>query len=476
MPNNENDLELALQDIVEAEDIPEREADLNSTLYVSKTKGKIIKSERKFGVEFEVNLGIDGQQNLRKLLDREFGMVHDGSVNNGIEIVSPILGGAKGERQVIKTCKALKTVEAATDDSCGMHVHNDAADFFSKASIQVVPLANALRYAVSKEYKGYRFVQLHGTVLKELKAYNAQLYDTLVNRRTLDAFTFAAWEEFVATLQSYNQIFSGNYETGRNQFILVVPRNARGTRLAINPKVKNGEDIKGYRGETCMIQPEQGYNHLVLVDAGYSAEDLTVIINVGETQAESASTARLKRVAAFYVAFDDVIASMLPCDRRDNDFSKRINVRMSINDIGRCENVLDFFNLWTKTKTLYEFQQSLREQRHESRYSGINFRSLIKHGTIEIRYHSGTIRADKTLYWVALHQRIIDIASDLNNPRFNLERLEKAAMIVDMEAKTNLFFSKLGLEDDCEEYLIKRIEKFKGQDSNFVDSLIADDQ
>jgi hypothetical protein len=455
------------------EDIEERDADLESVKFVSKKAGDIIKSKRKFGVEFEVNLGRNGQNELRGMLANEFGLVHDGSVNNGIEVVSPILGGASGEKQIIESCKALNSVKAGADESCGMHVHLDAKDFFERESNPVLTLTQAMKLAVSQGGDKLRFSVLHSSVMKDLKGTADGLLERIFNKRSLDAFAFSAWQTYANSLSAQPVIFSGESLIPSKRFYLVAPRGSRGSRIPVNEEVKDKNQVSKYRGEPCLAVI--GWNTVGLIDPKTSSEDLVIVSNQDEVNEARDKVNRLKRVASFYVAFDDIIASMLPCDRRDNDFSKRINVRMSIGDISRCTSVLDFFNMWTKTHSLESFRDSLEEPRHESRYQGINFRALLKHGTIEIRYHAGTTNAEKTLHWVALHQRILDLASDLNNPRFNVDRIEKAAMIINPEAKTNLFFKKLGLEESTEKYLLSRIAKFEQEDNKFVDSLMADD-
>lgn len=452
----------------------QREPDVEATRFVSKTAGDIIKSKRKFGVEFEVNLAIEGQAALRRMLSREYGLVHDGSVNNGIEVVSPPLGGKRGEEQIISTCNALAFVNADADDSCGMHVHLDASDFFNKERVRVLTLKQAQKIATLKEYAQCRFVILHSSVIKELKT-EPQLYDCILNHRELDTFALSAWKEYSTGLQSFNVLFSGD-KVVKNNFSLAAPRGSRGSRIPLNEEFTNDPELKKvaqYQGEPCLALI--GYSTYAVVSPQTTPDELVIVVNSEEAQKEMERVERLKRVAAFYVAFDDVIASMLPNDRRDNDFSKRVNVRLSIADIARCNNVLDFFNVWTKTKSLREFLESFDNPRHESRYYGVNFRALVKHGTIEIRYHAGTTDAVKTLHWVALHQSILDLAADLANPRFNLDRLEKAAMVIDKDAKTNLFFKKLGLDEETEKFFLKRIDSLRQEDTGFVDSLLADD-
>ena len=454
------------------EDTEESGADLTSTKFVSSRAGSVIKSKRKFGVEFEVNLGATGQRQLRGLLASEFGMVHDGSVNDGIEVVSPILGGSRGEKQVILTCEALAKVKAGADDSCGMHVHLDSPEFYCETNCPLVTLDEALRVAKSKEYENHRFIILHSSTITELKKENNALYERLLKHRGLDTFSYSAWDSYLDKVSTYRAVFTDDLKD-KNQWFLVAPNGSRGSRVPFH-NYQDLDELGRYRGEPVLTNLQ--YSTRALVDPQTSQGALVLMIDVDELRVRAEMVERLKRVAAFYIAFDGVIASTLPCDRRDNDFSKRLNVRVSIGELQPIKTMLDFFNVLSRTKSLSEFNQSLSVPRHESRYTGVNFRSLLKHGTIEIRYHAGTIDSGKILRWTALHQRIIDVASDLNNPRLNLDRLAKAAMIVDMNAKTNLFFKKLNLEPSTEKYFLDRIELFKGEDSVFVDSLIEDDK
>lgn len=110
---------------------------------------------RQFGVEIEFCTDY-GMRNVRNILrdngidvhypDWEDGegwkLVEDGSVDDGWELVSPILSGPEGFAEVAKALEILTdNVGAWIDFSCGLHVHVNANDL-STASI-----ANAmLRY------------------------------------------------------------------------------------------------------------------------------------------------------------------------------------------------------------------------------------------------------------------------------------------------------------------------------------------
>lgn len=100
---------------------------------------------RKFGIELEMynvnvcdleiqmrNEGIEFQnESYNHTTRRHWKAVHDGSISgsNAIEVVSPILQGENGMQQVKSVCKALNSVNAKVNKSCGFHVHFSAADF-----------------------------------------------------------------------------------------------------------------------------------------------------------------------------------------------------------------------------------------------------------------------------------------------------------------------------------------------------------
>jgi hypothetical protein len=58
-------------------------------------------------------------------------LVTDGSLtgNESFELVSPILEGEAGLQELQKVCWVLDFCDARVNDSCGLHVHMDAADF-----------------------------------------------------------------------------------------------------------------------------------------------------------------------------------------------------------------------------------------------------------------------------------------------------------------------------------------------------------
>lgn len=100
---------------------------------------------RRFGIEIEaynctrerlahelqeagINVAVEGYNHTTS---SRWKLVTDGSLygNNTFELVSPILEGESGLRELEKVCWVLDLCNVKVNDSCGLHVHMDAADF-----------------------------------------------------------------------------------------------------------------------------------------------------------------------------------------------------------------------------------------------------------------------------------------------------------------------------------------------------------
>lgn len=100
---------------------------------------------RRFGVEIEayncsrerladelreagISVAVEGYNHNTR---NHWKLVTDSSLsgNNTFELVSPILEGENGLRELEKVCWVLDLCDVKVNDSCGLHVHMDAADF-----------------------------------------------------------------------------------------------------------------------------------------------------------------------------------------------------------------------------------------------------------------------------------------------------------------------------------------------------------
>lgn len=100
---------------------------------------------RRFGIEIEayncdkhylarelseagINVSVEGYNHDTR---NHWKIVTDGSLtgNNTFELVSPILQGEAGLQELQKVCWVLDYCDVKVNDSCGLHIHMDAADF-----------------------------------------------------------------------------------------------------------------------------------------------------------------------------------------------------------------------------------------------------------------------------------------------------------------------------------------------------------
>ncbi len=101
---------------------------------------------RNFGVEIEayncskqklaqelstvgINVRVEGYNHTDST--EHWKLVADGSLtgNESFELVSPILHGEKGLKDLEKVCWVLELCNVKVNESCGLHIHMDAADF-----------------------------------------------------------------------------------------------------------------------------------------------------------------------------------------------------------------------------------------------------------------------------------------------------------------------------------------------------------
>jgi hypothetical protein len=108
---------------------------------------------RQFGVECEVIGGseyaVEQAMTAQGLECHAVGYTHavlshwkivpDGSVDDGFEVVSPILSGDQGKRDLRRAMQALRDAECTTDRSTGLHVHHDITDLTAR---QIAALAH----------------------------------------------------------------------------------------------------------------------------------------------------------------------------------------------------------------------------------------------------------------------------------------------------------------------------------------------
>lgn len=158
-----------------------------------------------------------------------------------------------------------------------------------------------------------------------------------------------------------------------------------------------------------------------------------------------------------HVVFEDVVMSFLPFDRRNNRYCRPMAQTFSLTEIDTIESLLDAEKLWYKNRTYEELREAKRAHYHASRYFGVNFHSLLGHGHLEIRHHSGTLNPKKILEWANLHALIMDAAQ---KKLLTHEFLQEALQTSVIKEKTKMLFDTIGLSESSRAYFYHRQKKF----------------
>ena len=118
----------------------------------------------------------------------------------------------------------------------------------------------------------------------------------------------------------------------------------------------------------------------------------------------------LKSVLLTVRALEPFIYEMLPNARRESRYSAPMSSTMYTNDIMNVNNIGEFCDLWYQKMNNTSVTT---DKYNDSRYRGFNLHSRILHGTLEYRYHHGSLNEEHIINWVLFCLRISDFGSTL---------------------------------------------------------------
>jgi hypothetical protein len=226
--------------------------------------------------------------------------------------------------------------------------------------------------------------------------------------------------------------------------------------LGITP---DGSVSDGGEFITPPLQNKQGENYLI--DVCKTLQDNKADINSScGTHCHIAipesykSPKILQAIMLSYVAFEPVLLSMLPPQRRGNTYAVPVSKKYTLEDIAKIKTVASLDKIWYKSTNKKQRDYRKTNKYDGSRYCGLNIHALLYNGkTLEIRYHSGTVNAEKILHWVAVNTCLINLAT---NKQFVADIQTSGNKL-----KTFFDYSKDDLTTATKEYVISRIAKFK---------------
>ncbi len=161
-----------------------------------------------------------------------------------------------------------------------------------------------------------------------------------------------------------------------------------------------------------------------------------------------------------HLAFEDVILSFVPYQRRFNRYSRPMRPYFSPVELNTIETMYGVEKLWYRQSSSRQIRESKVHHYHSSRYFGINLHPLLSGGHLEVRYHPGTTNAHKILEWANLHALILDAAVA---GRFSEKLLAEAANTFTIGDKTALLFHAIKLAKKSQHYFFDRQATFRNK-------------
>ncbi len=150
----------------------------------------------------------------------------------------------------------------------------------------------------------------------------------------------------------------------------------------------------------------------------------------------------------FFALAENLLRSCVPQTRRHNQYCLPLN------------RVMPVGGMWSN-----EICEAIRQE--PTRYCGVNFASMARHGTIENRYHGGTTNEQKILHWCLLWEALVNNAVSIRG-----DEIEQLNEVVSEKARRDMLFALLSLPEGTETYLRERIRSFGASDSRKVATYI----
>ena len=173
----------------------------------------------------------------------------------------------------------------------------------------------------------------------------------------------------------------------------------------------------------------------------------------------------LRAIALVTLKIEQHLFDMLPPSRQNSNWCKRIS--MPVGELIDCSSEEEFVQLW------YEESGISREKYNDSRYHGLNLHARFYLGTIEFRYHSGTLNSEKIINWVKICNSIVNTGLLLSRDKswekgrefyYDTAHIDIVSGGIRKEQKLSSLASILKHMVDMDvsvvQYMIKRMKKF----------------
>lgn len=408
-----------------------RNANLHTTRFISEhTVGRTITSLRKFGVELELQCaGSLDVQVLSSDLSSAFGLVRDASIDDeGVEIISPRLGGFRGERALRQMFEAVQNEDLVAHESCGLHVHLNAPEFRAgdAVDLRVIPDDEGLEALLNNEGKT-KLVNWGKNITVISKEIMRKLSRNLSVSQIIETLRYGG-EHLTPTLQRACKTVTGQM---------------------VATKKRGGVNIVYYS-----LSP---VNKPAVLVGDWVIEDNRIEKNLEN----------LKRLLYLYTAYNDVFLSLLPERRRQStEFAKNLPASYSYDLIPELKTFFELESFWYREQGFAKKAGRKADNYDRSRYHGVNLHNLFSDkglGTVEVRWYDSTKNAQDVLYWIALHQAIMD---NIAGGGLNIDSLAEGAGLYGVKRKRNYLLPLLQLRPSLEKYITSRAKRLRSAEDS----------
>lgn len=170
---------------------------------------------------------------------------------------------------------------------------------------------------------------------------------------------------------------------------------------------------------------------------------------------------KIIQVIKTFYATEDLLYSMLPPSRWNVKFCQRLSKNYLYKNFNTKLTKDVFEKNWYKEDRIGAIEQRKSRKYDKSRYYGLNVHSIFFRGTVELRYHSGTVSAEKALQWAEIALCMVNYAITKYDEK-KIQELFEAETSYD---KFNKFCKLIKLPEKTANYMLDRISKFN---PNFI--------
>ena len=198
----------------------------------------------------------------------------------------------------------------------------------------------------------------------------------------------------------------------------------------------------------------------------------------------------LKAISLVMMKVEQHIFDMLPKSRQNSNWCKRID--MNISDLISCSTEREFVELWYSQGG----DAINRTKYNDTRYHGLNLHARFYLGTIEFRYHSGTLNSKKILNWIKICNAVMETGMKLSRDSKWIEghkfyyETQDVEFITDVYGEINhpiekrknqryvslseLLNHMVGIDKSTASYMVDRMRLFNPYGINFETDTFTD--